>query len=100
MATTKKTKKPAAKKPAAKKAAAKKAAAKTSSSKIETAVNEAIEDVKQEATSLLETMKANVAKSQESAQQAWYVGLGAIGRSADELKSRFEQLNQDRGKTF
>ena len=88
MATTRQAKKPVAKK----------VTAKTTSSKIETTVNEAIEDVKQEATSRLETLKENFAKTQGSAQKAWFVGLGAFDRSTDEIKARFEQMNGDRQK--
>ena len=104
MATTKKTNKPVAKKATAKKQTkkpvAKKVTAKTSvkktARKVEAAANEAIKDVQHEANSALASLKANLAKTQDAAQQAWLVGLGAIGRSADEINERLTQLKKDR----
>jgi len=90
MATTKQSRKPAARK-----TSAKKATTKTSSNKVEAAVNEAIEDVKQEATSILETLKTNVSKLQDNAQQTWLVGLGAVGKSVDQARDRYTSISEE-----
>ena len=103
-------KKAAASKPVAKKVAAKKVSAKTSAKNIEASVSEAVEEIGDEvsaqANSVRDALNENVAQAQKVAKQAWYVYLGALGRSVeeiqggfskanDELSSRFQELNND-----
>ena len=104
MATTKQIKKPVAKR-----TSAKKAAPRVSVKKIENTVNEAIEDViedvneaiedvREEATSIFARVKDNFSKTQDNYKQTWLAGLGLIGRSADEVQARYEQMTEDRQK--
>ncbi|NNC99113.1 MAG: hypothetical protein HKN85_02925 [Gammaproteobacteria bacterium] len=64
----------------------------------ESAVADKMEDVKADAASLIDMVKANYEKAQDSGKQSWLVGLGVFGRSADELKTVYTQITEDRQK--
>jgi ABC-type transporter Mla subunit MlaD len=85
MATTKRTKKPVAKK----------TSAKSSVEKVEAAVIEATEEVSDQATSLFNSLNKNVETAQTVAKQFWFAGLGAVGKTVDEVQGRYDKVNQD-----
>lgn len=104
MATTKQAKKPVAKKTSAKKATPRVSVKKIEKSVNETIdgviedVNEAYDDVRDEATSIFGKVKVNFSKAQDNYKQTWLAGLGLIGRSADELQARYETMTEERQK--
>ena len=80
MATTKKT--------------VKKATASTKSK-----VEEIVEDVREDATDIandvVETLNDNLASAQSIAKKVWFAGLGVVGRSSDELQTRYSQASDE-----
>ena len=100
---TKKTSAKTTAKTTAKKTSAK---ASTKATEIQNEVNEVTSEVTEQVTSLLETLNKNLDTAQGVAKQVWFAYLGAFGRSVeeiqsrvnktgDDLRSRYEQMNQD-----
>lgn len=106
MATEKVKKKTVAKKAPAKKTSVKKASAKAKTEVIEAV--DAVEDaVETAAESIFAKLNKNFDTAQGAAKQVWFAGLGAAGRTYDEvtsrytkageeLQSRFEKMTKDR----
>jgi len=95
MATVQLKKKPVTKKKvAAKKTSVKKASAKAKSEVIEAvdAVEEAVETV---AESVFAKFNQNVKAAQNVAQQVWFAGLGAAGRTYEEVTTRYTQAGEE-----
>ncbi len=47
-----------------------------------------------------DSIKENVNTAEDFARKIWLAGLGAYGKSYDEAKGRFEELNADASKIF
>lgn len=89
MTTTKQTRKPVAKK----------ITAKSSVKKVEAAVNEATAEVTSEvaeqASSIISQFNRNLDSAKKASQQVWFAGLGAFGKSIEEVQDRYSSLNQE-----
>lgn len=48
----------------------------------------------------LETIKSKVGDAEEFARKIWLAGLGAYGKSFDEVQGQYEKLNVEASKVF
>ena len=48
----------------------------------------------------LEAIKTKVGDAEEFARKIWLAGLGAYGKSIDEVQGRYEKLNTEANKVF
>ncbi len=50
--------------------------------------------------SKLDSIKTKVAEAEEFSRKIWLAGLGAYGKSFDEVQGRYEKLNAEASKVF
>lgn len=48
----------------------------------------------------LDTIKSTVNDAEVLARKVWLAGIGAYGKSFDEVQGRYEQINTEAGKVF
>lgn len=67
--------------------------------KVEDLVEDIVEDVTEEANEFASEVSAkfneNLASAQSLAKRVWFAGLGAVGRSADEIQTRYNKASDE-----
>ena len=61
--------------------------------KVEEIVEDVKEDVTEVANDVTETVNENLALAQSVAKKVWFAGLGVMGRSSDEIQTRYNKAS-------